>query len=87
MRDDFERDFESISVEAVVSMKGLISCQIGKPTKWNPNKYALTTYWKNEAALINFAGDKWYKALIPEGMEDYPTSYSVEHFHIADIST
>ena len=86
MKDDFEHDFESISVEAVVNMKGLISCQIGKPTKWNPNEYAMITYWEDEAALANFAGDQWYKALIPTGMKAYPTSYSVEHFHITGIS-
>jgi len=79
-REDFERDFKSISVETVRNYSGLISCKIGGPTKWNPNDYSMVTLWENEASLEKFAGENWNQAIIPEEMQMYPTSYSVEHF-------
>lgn len=85
MRTDFERDFESISVEAVANNRGLISCQIGKPTQWNPDEYAMITYWEDEAALNSFAGEEWFKAVIPPGMTEYPVSFSVEHFYVTEV--
>ena len=85
MREDFERDFASISVEAVASKPGFVSCHIGSPTKWNPNEYAMITVWENEASLAAFAGEEWQKAVIPPGMEKSPTSFSVQHFHIKEI--
>jgi heme-degrading monooxygenase HmoA len=80
MKKDFERDFNSISIDSVKSHKGFISCQIGKPTKWNPNEYSMITLWEDEDSLIGFAGKNWHIAVIPPGMEKYPTKYSVDHF-------
>ena len=86
MRQDFERDFASISVAAVKSQPGFISCHIGSPTKWNPDEYAMITVWEDEDALANFAGEEWHKAVIPPAMEQYPVSFSVEHFYIKEMA-
>lgn len=84
LREEFERGFSSISVDAVKSHKGFVSCRIGSPTKWNPDEYAMITVWEDEEALVAFAGEEWHKAVIPAGMEKYPVSFSVEHFHIKE---
>jgi len=84
MRSDFERDFASISVEAVKSNKGLVSWRIGLPTKWNPDEYAMITVWESECDLAAFAGDDWHKAVIPAAMTKYPRFSSVEHFKVKD---
>ena len=44
MRRDFERDFSSISVDAVKTHKGFVSCHIGPPTKWHPDEYAMIRF-------------------------------------------
>jgi len=82
LRQDFERDFNSISVDAVKDKQGFVSCHIGTPTKWNPDEYSMITVWEDEKALTAFAGRDWHKAVIPPGMERYPVSFTVEHFHI-----
>ncbi len=87
MRSDFERDFASISVEAVKSQRGLISCHIGRPTQWNPDEYAMITVWESESNLAVFAGDEWHKAVIPATMTKYPRCFSVEHFEITQPIT
>lgn len=86
MRVEFERDFESLSVEAVSRRKGFVSCHIGKPTEWNPDEYAMITVWENESALASFAGEEWNRAVIPPGMEKYPISFSVEHFNLIEVA-
>ena len=45
----------------------------------------MITCWGNETALKSFAGEEWYKAVIPEGMTDYPTSFSVEYFYVTEM--
>ncbi len=84
MRSEFERDFASISVDAVQSNKGLVSCHIGHPTKWNPDEYAMITVWESESDLAAFAGSEWHRAVIPTGMTKYPRFYSVEHFEFTE---
>ena len=85
MRDEFERDFTTLSVEAVTSKPGFISCQIGSPTRWNPDEYAMITVWQDEASLIAFAGPDWNRAVIPPGMEVYCRSCDVDHFHTQEV--
>lgn len=82
LRNEFEKDFETISVEAVKHQKGFIKCEIGHPTKWNPNEYSMITYWKDEPSLVAFAGEKWNMAVIPHEMENYPIAYNVVHYRI-----
>ena len=71
-RDEFERDFNTISVDAAKNHKGLISCHIGGPTKWNPDDYVMITYWEDEDSLLAFAGKNWNQAIIPTEMQKYP---------------
>ncbi len=81
-RQHFERDFATISVEAVETQKGFISCEIGKPTQWNRDDYAMITKWADEESLRSFAGDKWNTVVIPNGMNKYVKSSSVVHYDI-----
>ena len=79
-RDEFEHDFKTISIDTVKQHKGMISCHIGGPTKWNPNDYVMLTIWENESSLEEFAGAEWNKAIIPTKMKKYPRSYKVAHY-------
>ena len=85
-RDDFERDFKTISVETVQKNKGLISCQIGGPSKWNPDDYVMVTCWEDETALGEFAGENWNQAVIPEEMQQYPKTFSVAHYENIELT-
>lgn len=80
LHDEFQAKFKEISVPIVKKYEGLISLEIGKPTKWNPNKFVMVSRWEKEINLINFAGEKWNEAHVPNGMEKYITDCSVNHF-------
>ena len=82
LRQDFERDFATISVKAVDEQNGFISCEIGKPTRWNEDNYVMITKWADEESLRLFAGDEWNKSVIPSGMEKYVKSCSVVHYNV-----
>lgn len=79
-REAFETAFQSISVNAVRRCRGLISCEIGKPTEWSPDLYVMITKWEDTDAVIAFAGSNWNIPVIPVGMEGFAISCSVEHF-------
>lgn len=85
-RDDFERDFKSISIETVKCYQGLTSCHIGGPTKWNPDDYVMVTLWEDEASLENFASVDWNRAIIPVEMKKYPKTYKVAHYNTIDFA-
>jgi hypothetical protein len=38
--------------------------------------------WRDEDALVAFAGPEWNAAVIPAGMEQFAKKYSVEHYVI-----
>ena len=40
-RSAFEVGFQSLSVDAVTQSPGNLSCEIGMPTRWSPNTYAM----------------------------------------------
>jgi len=80
LRADFERDFNTISVEAVKSHKTSLSCEIGYPTRWNPDEYTMITKWEKEEDLVAFAGENWNVSVIPDGMGKYAKHHSVTHF-------
>ena len=80
LRDEFEAKFADISVKAVQAIKGFNRVSIGKPTKFSPNEYVMISEWKDEQALINFAGSDWNRAVIPQGMEKFVASCSVHHY-------
>ncbi|BAQ63503.1 hypothetical protein GM3709_268 [Geminocystis sp. NIES-3709] len=44
----------------------------------------MISYWKNEAALIAFAGEKWNVSVIPYGMEKFVKKCSVYHYESWD---
>jgi heme oxygenase (mycobilin-producing) len=79
-RKEFERDFISESVEAVKHAKGFISFEIGFPTKWHPHEYTMISKWEDEKSLIDFAGENWNTAVIPENMKRYAKAHHVHHF-------
>ncbi len=85
-RNEFERDFASISIDTVKNHKGLVSCHIGGPTKWNPDDYLMVTYWEDEASLVEFAGENWNQAIIPESMQKYPKAFTVAHYENIEFS-
>jgi heme oxygenase (mycobilin-producing) len=85
-REEFERDFNTISVDTVNNHQGLISYSIGGPTKWNPDSYAMVTCWKDEDSLIAFAGKEWNQAIIPEQMQRYPKAFRVAHFDSSKLA-
>lgn len=79
-RSEFERNFKSISVETVKNHKGLISCTLGGPTKWNPDDYLMITSWEDESSLELFAGEHWNQAVIPDEMRKYAKAFDVVHY-------
>jgi quinol monooxygenase YgiN len=83
-RSAFEAGFQSLSVDAVTQSPGNLSCEIGMPTCWSPNTYAMISRWRDEDALVAFAGPEWNVAVIPAGMERFGKTYSVEHYVIND---
>ena len=76
---EFEIKFKEISVPVVKNYKGLISLEIGRPTKWNPEEFIMISLWESEKDLIEFAGQNWNQAHIPLGMEKYIAECSVSH--------
>jgi heme oxygenase (mycobilin-producing) len=83
-RSAFEAGFRTLSVDAVKQAPGNLSCDIGMPTRWAPNTYAMISRWCNEDALITFAGPEWNTPVIPSGMEAFGKNCSVEHYWIDD---
>lgn len=81
LRNDFERDFKSISVHTIENCKGLVSCDIAGPSKWNPDDYLMISKWKDESSLIEFVGENWNKAVIPDDMKKYAKCFTVSHYN------
>ncbi|WCN10709.1 antibiotic biosynthesis monooxygenase family protein [Marinomonas mediterranea] len=82
-REEFEAKFRSLSVGALDSQPGCLDITIGFPSPTTPNEYSMISTWENQDKLIEFLGDKWDQALIPDGMEHFAKHYSVHHYTIA----
>ena len=80
LRAEFEPKFADISVRAVTDKPGSEGVTIHKPTAWAPDEYCMVSRWADEAALVNFAGDDWNRAVIPPGMERYVAQCWVYHY-------
>ena len=80
LRDEFEEKFATISVHVAESAVGSVSVTILKPTVWAPNEYCMVSTWESEESLREFAGENWYQAVIPAGMEQYVVECSVHHY-------
>ncbi len=80
LREEFESQFQAVSIKAVTSAPGFVSVQIGKPTGWAPDEYVMISKWENEEALVNFVGPKWNEAHIPAGMEKFVVECWLHHY-------
>lgn len=80
-RAEFETKFADISVKAVEKQPGFLGVEIGKPTQWAPDEYAMISRWESEDALKQFVGDAWNVAHIPAGMEEFIDQCWLDHFH------
>lgn len=85
LHDEFEAKFIEISVPVVKNYHGLISLEIGRPTKWNPEEFVMVSRWESENDLIAFAGENWNEAHIPSGMEKFIEKCSVYHYENIDL--
>lgn len=83
-RSAFEAGFRTLSIDAVKRTPGNLMREIGMPTRWAPNTYAMISRWRDEEALIAFAGPDWNTPVIPSGMEAFGKRCSVEHDWIDD---
>lgn len=61
-----ERAFSTISVSALNKKKSLVSLEIGKPTKSNPNDYIMISNGQDEASSITCVGEHGNEAVIPQ---------------------
>ena len=84
LRPEFEPQFNTLSKGIVERAPGCIRQAVLKPTKWNPNEYAMISEWESEDDLIAFAGKNWNRSVIPSGMEKFAESHSVSHFQSWD---
>ncbi|GMT48432.1 MAG: hypothetical protein IEMM0007_1998 [bacterium] len=85
-KQDFEEDFDLISLPLVKAQKGLVSLSFGKVINQDKDEYILITTWEDQDVLIAFCGEAWKQALIPHGMEKYIKEcwlYHFEQFHKA----
>lgn len=80
-QEAFEVKFKAISVPMVKNYPGLISLEIGKGTQWNPLEYVMISRWESEQHVVDFAGEQWNEAHIPEGMEEFISSCVMHQFH------
>ena len=87
LHKEFETKFKEISVPIVKNSKGLISLEIGRPSKWNPEEFVMISIWKSQKDLIEFAGLNWNQAYIPKGMEKYVEECSVSHYESIELNT
>ncbi len=84
LREEFETLYQVKSINAVQNATGFISVTIGKPTVWAPDEYVMVSSWANEAALKDFAGEKWNEAHIPPGMEKFIVDCWLHHYQSFD---
>ena len=80
LQQEFEEKFIEVSAPMVRSHVGLVSLTCGRPTKWNPTEFIVISVWENEEKVREFAGDNWNDAVIPDGMEKFFTSCSLDHY-------
>jgi hypothetical protein len=86
-RAAFEHGFSSTSVHAVANCVGCLGYELGWPTRWTPDTYVMISRWQDEQALVAFAGPDWNTPVIPDAMQQFVVSCSVEHYHQHQIHT
>jgi len=80
LQAEFEEKFLTISVPFVQRAAGFVSVTIGRPTRWEPEEYAMISVWRSESDVAAFAGEHWNKPVIPAGMEKYALDCWVHHY-------
>ena len=81
----FEEKFQEISAPLVQSCSGLVSVEIARPTRWNPDEFLMISRWNDEASLVAFAGDNWHEPHIPAGMESLISECHVDHYTVIPL--
>ncbi len=85
LHKEFEQKFVNFSVPLVKEHSGLISISIAGPSRWNNDEFLMITVWNSEESIEAFAGENWNEAFIPNEMEKYFTSVSLDHFTNIEI--
>ena len=85
LHGEFEKKFREVSAPLVQSRSGLVSVEIARPTRWNPDEFVMVSRWNDEESLIAFAGESWHKPHIPAGMEQYISEFSVDHYTVIPL--
>lgn len=84
LHDAFETKFRTVSVPLVRGQPGFESVTIGRPTRWNPNEFVMVSVWRDEESIAGFVGPAWNEPHIPEGMEHFITSCTVDHYEVIE---
>ena len=79
-RQEFEDLFSSIALYRIHEATGYISASIHKPTKWNPDEYAMISQWEDEAALKAYFGERWNEAVITPNAEKFIVACWLHHY-------
>ena len=85
LHGEFKEKFKEISVPMVQKYNGLIAIEIGEPSKWSPEEFVMISKWESEQNLIDFAGEDWSQAHIPENMAKYISEWEIHHYYSIDI--
>lgn len=84
-RQEFEEKFSSTVLYKIKEAPGFISASVYKPTKWNPDEYAMISQWESEAALQAFFGERWNEPAISRGAEEFVVASWLHHFESWDV--
>ena len=79
-RQEFEDKFSSDALYRIHEAAGFISASIHRPTKWNPDEYAMISHWESEASLQQFYGEAWNQAVITRGAEKFVVACWLHHY-------
>jgi heme-degrading monooxygenase HmoA len=83
-RQEFEELFSFVALHKINEAEGFISASIHKPTKWNPDEYAMVSQWENEASLKAFYGAEWNPSVIPRRGEKFVVASWLHHYESWD---
>ncbi len=79
-REEFEGQFQKVSVQAVDGRDGFLSASIGKPSEWAPDEYVMISKWRDQKAIMDFSGETWNQPHIPQGMGKFMAECWLHHY-------
>ena len=82
LREEFEGKFKTASVQSIDGQAGFISAEIGFPTEQAPNEYLMISRWKDRSYLIDFLGENWGEAHIPDEMKKFLVKCWLHHYEV-----